>query len=175
MRRMLAGAAVLILFCSCDPGTGIVTPVLPYNPVDEGWKAVENFRYAMESQDIDLLEETLGEEFGLALMEEDWDDYDGDGIVDTTLNETVFIQTISILFDSYEVIELNLEGSGETVWPGDPSGETMQYQRSYDIKAWSWVGGQQEGWRRQGDTSFLCRADGTGIWHVTGIVDTTEE
>lgn len=160
---------------SCDSRTEIATPVLPHNPVDEGWKAVANLEYAFNTKDLDLLDGTLDSDFEYALPEEDWDDFDGDGIIDQSFNEEYFLQTVSIVFNGYEVIELTLSGNGEITWPEDPTGETMLYQRSYDMKAFNWVEGTQEGWRRQGETSFLCKADSTGIWHVTGVIDTTEE
>ena len=175
MNKTLLVISGAFLMASCDSGTEIITPVLPHSPVDEGWKAVENLEYAFNMKDLDLLDETLDQDFGLALQEEDWDDYDGDGIIDSSLNEEYFLQTVSCMFNGYEVIELILSGSGEIIWPGDPTGETLQYQRSYSMKAYNWVGGQQEGWSRLGETSFLCKADETGIWHVTGIEDTTEE
>lgn len=174
MRIFIAAVAAIILAAGCGTPSGIVTPVLPHDPVDEGWKAVQNFEYSFNTKDLILLEETLDPEFVLYLNEEDWFDYNGDGILDTVLTEEQYLQSISTLFETYEVIELDLNGEFESPWYGDPSGQTLQLVRSYQKKAYNWVGGQQEGFTVQGDYIFLSKPDSTGTWRITGLEDQIE-
>ena len=166
-------ALALLFVAACGTTTDLVMPVLPHDPVNEGWKAIENYQHSFNTQNTTLLDESLASEFEFLLSEEDWDDYNGDGIVDTTLTEQMYLTTISALFDSTEVIELTLTGTVENPWTGDPTGQTMQYLRSYNMKAYNWVGGQQEGWTRQGEASFLCKADSSGVWRITYLEDLT--
>lgn len=170
----MAAWSILAVAAACSSPGGIITPVLPHDPVDEGWKAVENYEYAFNTKDLALLEETLDPTFEFLLDEEDWADYDGDGITDTCFTEDFYLQNISLLFNQYEHIELTLNGTGEIPWPGDPSGETLQFDRSYSMKAYNWVGGQQEGWQRQGDVVFLAAPDSAGVWRITRVEDLLE-
>jgi len=173
-KAYIAAWAVLAAASGCSSPEGIITPVLPYDPADEGWKAVENFEHSFNMKDLALLEETLDPTFAYLLPEEDWADYDGDGIIDICFNEEYYLQTVSNVFQTYEIIEFTLYGNGETTWPGDPSGQTMQYERTYDIWVYNWAGGEPEGWRRQGEAVFLCRPDSSGIWRITRLDDLFE-
>ena len=164
---------LFLIFTACGDTTSIVPPVLPHDPVSEGWMALENYQYSLETQDMDLLEETLAAEFVYTLAEVDWDDYDGDGIIDTEFSRQFYLELVSQMFSSYEIIELTLEGTSATPWSGDPTGETMQYLRTCYMKAYNWVGGQQEGWMKHGDASFLCKPDSAGVWRIIERDDLT--
>lgn len=175
MKKTLLIISGALLLASCDPGTGIITPVLPHNPVDEGWKAVENYEYSFNTKDLTLLEETLDPSFLYELPESEWDDYNGDGIIDTFLTKELYLQTISALFSSYEVVELNLNGDSEFTWAGDSTGSTLILFRDYDKTAYNWVGGQQEGFTELGSIVFLTKPDTTGSWKITSITEQPEQ
>lgn len=170
----MAAGAIFAVAAACSSPEGIITPVLPHDPVDEAWKAIDNYEYSFNTKDLALLEETLDQSLVFLLDEEDWDDYNGDGIIETCFQEEYYLQTVSLVFNQYEIIELVLNGSSESPWPGDPSGETLLFDRSYSMKAHNWVGGQQEGWLRVGDVVFLAAPDSAGVWRITQIEDLLE-
>lgn len=170
-RKMLS-VFCLLPFLACDSSTGIVPPVLPHDPVDQGWKAVENLEYAFNQRDSELLDETLDPTFLILLPEEEWDDYNGDGIMDTTLTRELYFSGVIDLFQEYESVELDLQGSDEEHWQGDPSGETMQYPRVYLMEVSQ---GTQDGWTISGDTILRCRPDSSGTWRVTWIEYSQDE
>ncbi len=170
--KITAALFLILIFTACGDNTGITLPVLPHDPVDEGWKVVENYAYGMETKDIALLEETLDPDLVYQLQEDDWDDYNGDGIIDTTFTRELHLEFLSQTFNMYEYIELSLSGNTENPWPDDPAGETMQYLRTFDMKAYYYdEDNVQQGWREQGEASFLCKPDSAGIWRITGIED----
>ncbi len=75
---LLAGSA-----CLFSPDKGEDPPESGYyTPADSAWKVLHNFQLAYETQNIDAYLDCLHEEFEFILLEVDWDDYDGDGIID---------------------------------------------------------------------------------------------
>ena len=136
---------------------------------------MDNYEYSFNVKDITLLEETLDPTFLYELPESEWDDYNGDGIIDTVLTKELYLQWISVLFSSYEVVELNLNGDSEYVWAGDPSGETLQLLRAYQKKAYNWVGGVQEGFVEQGNITFLVKSETSGSWKILSIFEQVEQ
>lgn len=170
MGRTLLIISAVFLMTSCDSSTGVITS----DPVDQGWKAVDNYEYSFNTKDLALLEETLDPTFEFWLSEEEWDDYNGDGIVDTVLTKEMYLQFVSSLFNTYEMIELNLDGDNEDVWYGDTTGETLQLVRSFQKKAYNWVGGEPEGFTEQGIILFLSKPDTSGSWRITSVTEQTE-
>lgn len=164
-------AVFFIMFLSCDSSTGIVPPVLPHSPVNQGWKAVENLEFAFNQRNSELLDETLDPSFLFFLPEEEWGDYNGDGIIDTTLTREMFISAAVSLFQRYGSVELEYTGSSETPWAGDSTGATMMYPRVYFMEVSQ---GTQEGWTRNGVTTIRCRPDSSGTWQVTWIDDSPD-
>ncbi|HPR22879.1 MAG TPA: hypothetical protein P5207_00160 [Candidatus Sabulitectum sp.] len=165
-------ATLFLLFPACDDSTGIIPPVLPHNPVDQGWKAVENLEYAFNQRDSELLDETLDPNFLFLLPEEEWDDYNGDGIVDTTLTRELFMSSAVNLFQEYGSVELEFSGSSENPWAGDTTGTTMMYVRDYFMEVSQ---GTQEGWTTTGQTILHCRPDSSETWRVTWIEYSQDE
>lgn len=171
MVRYTVTGVFLLLFRSCDSSTGIVPPVLPHSPVNQGWKAVENLEFAFNQRNSELLYETLDPAFLFLLPEEEWDDYNGDGIMDSTLTREVFMSAALSLFQKYGSVELEYTGSSEIPWAGDSTGATMMYPRLYFMEVSQ---GTQEGWARTGVTTIRCRPDSTDTWRVTWIHDTPD-
>ncbi len=170
-RKMLS-VFFLLPFLACDSSTGIVPPVLPHDPVDQGWKAVENLEYAFNQRDSELLDETLDPAFLFLLPEEEWDDYNGDGITDTTLTRELFMSAAVNLFQEYGSVVLEYAGSSESTWYGDSTGATMMYPRVYLMEVSQ---GTQEGWTITGYTIIRCRPDSSDTWRVTWIEYSQDE
>lgn len=162
---------ILITACSSN-ATGITTPMLPHDPVNEGWKAIDNYECAYNTQDIDLLAATLDTGFLHLLLETDWDDYNGDGIVDSTWGYDLELSFAEELFSNYEYCELYLAGEEEYTWPDDPSGESIAYPRGFHLKYYNINPDQTiTGFTEVGQFILVCKPDSTGIWHLTHLID----
>jgi len=165
--RFVLSCLLLVLLCSCgNNATGISPPVLPHDPVNAAWKAVENFQYSYNTQDIDLLGITLDPDFMHHLEEEYWDDYDGDGIIDTYLDLDLELLFTEAFFDTAEMIELTLNGDDEQTWPDDSLAWALELPRVYGMKVYYDAGGPYQGSQVSGTISFICRPDSDEEWRI---------
>jgi len=166
--RLILACLLVILLCSCgSDATGISPPVLPHDPVDATWKAVENFEYAYDTQDIALVLATLDPDFMHHLDEEDWADYDGDGIIDTFFDLELEQLFTEYLFNAAEEIEMTFTGDDEWVWSGDTTGQSLELPRIFDLKVyWKTGSGPYQGSQVSGAASFICRPDADDEWRI---------
>ncbi|MCK5130812.1 MAG: hypothetical protein KAR40_01505 [Candidatus Sabulitectum sp.] len=171
MKRVLTIIITLsLILAACGSNaTGIVTPVLPYNPVNEGWKAIENYKYAYNTRDANLLAATLDSEFLHLLKEEDWGDYNGDGTIDSTWGYDLEMTNAQILFSSCEAIELTLEGLWYYPWPADSTSESIAFPRNYRMKMY--YSYPDSGAVETGQFTMVCRPDSTDTWYLTHLID----
>lgn len=169
---LLAGTACLF---SPDSGEGTGDPGY-YTPADSAWKVLHNFQLAYQTQNLDAYLNCLHEEFEFILLEVDWDDYDGDGIEDQSWGRDIEEEFTTNMFNSQEaeVIELTLNGNSEQPWYGDPTGQTLQLVRSFDLKVYYWDGDEQKGYRAQGDAIFLCKPDENDEYQIWQWQDLSE-
>ncbi len=178
---MLKAATVLVtislILAACGSNAaGIITPVLPHDPVNEGWKVIDNYEYAYNTRDAALLAVTLDKGFLHHLLEEDWDDYNGDGVIDSTWDYDIELSIAEGYFSGYECCELYLEGEEQYTWPDDPSGESLAYPRSYQLKCHNFDPDQgYTGFIQNGEFILVCKPDSTGIWHLTHLIEQTEQ
>ncbi|MCD4707475.1 MAG: hypothetical protein K8S62_07030 [Candidatus Sabulitectum sp.] len=155
----------LILTAACSSSaTGIATPVL----ADEAWKAVENYEYAYDTRDLSLLCETLDPEFLHHLLEEDWDDYNGDGTIDSNWDYDLEISLAQSLFSTCDSIDLTLTGLWYYPWPSDPSGESIAYPRHYTMELQI---NPDSIITETGQYTIVCRPDSTDDWRITHLID----
>lgn len=170
-RKLVPLITLILIIAACGDTAGITTPVLPHSPVNQCWKALENFEYSYNTSDITLLDATLDLDFQWVLAETDWDDYNGDGIIDTCFTRDMYLSMTSDLFTGAETIELTLEGSGEVVWPGDSTGQTIESVRSFNLEV---MYPDSSGFVSQGEWSILARPDSTDDWNLFRVTDLTE-
>lgn len=149
-----------------------------YSPADSAWKVLANFQLAYQTRNLDAYLDCLHEEFEFVLLETDWDDYDGDGIIDESWGRDIEEEFTTNMFSSSdaEYIELTLNGSTETTWFGDSTGVTKQLVRAFDLKVYYYdEDNVQQGWRAQGDAIFLVKPNSAGeyqIWRWTDLSET---
>lgn len=143
--------------------------MLPYNPVDEGWKVLDNYEYAYNTKDADLLGATLDTQFLHHLLPEDWADYNGDGVIDSTWNYELEMYFEEALFAAYTNIEFYLTGEEQYTWTEDPSGESIAFPRDFDLKAYDTD--PLTGIRETGQFILVCKPDTSNIWHLTHLID----
>ena len=169
---VLAGSA-----CLFSPDNGDVAPPSGYHsPVDSAYKVLENFQLAYQTKNIDRYMDCLHEEFEFMLLEVDWNDYTGNGEIDESWGRDIEESFTTNMFSSpdAEIIELILEGNSETVWYGDPTGETLQLVRSFDLKVYYWDDDEQKGFRAAGNAVFLVKPNEDGDYQIWQWQDQSE-
>ncbi len=142
-----------------------------YYPVDSAWKAVKNLEYAYVARSIDHYMDCFRDDFEFHLLEVDWDDYNGDGIIDEYWGidlEEAFTET---MFDRVNSIELSLSGDSQQPWSGDSTGQSLMLTRTFDLKVYA----DPQGYRASGTALFICRQDTTtGDWYIWQWWDQSE-
>jgi hypothetical protein len=137
-----------------------------HNPVDSAYKVLENLEYAYTSRDIVHYLNCFRDDFEFHLMEIDWDDYDGDGTIDTYWGLDQEEAFHILMFNNVSSIDLSLDGNQESPWNGDPTGQSYQLLRTFDLKVYTNTA-QSNGYRATGSALFICRPDtNTGEWYI---------
>jgi len=139
-RMILIGSFVAVIAGCGSDATGIYPPVLPHSPVNAAWKAVENLEYAYITMDLDLVEATLDPDFFHHLDEEDWGDYNGDGIIDTYWRMDMEMWWFEDLFDTANEIDMTFSGEDEYPWEEDSTGQSLALPRTFCVMVWFEIG-----------------------------------
>ncbi len=163
--------AVIVSGCwnPFSPKTGPGPPPLLYHtPVDSAYKVLENLQFAYISRDIGHYLNCFRDDFEFHLQEIDWDDYNGDGTVDTywglDLEEDFHIN----MFGSSRVIsiDLTLSGTAQSPWTGDSTGQAQQLPRTFSLKVYT-DEAKSDGYIAAGSALFICREDSSsGEWYI---------
>ncbi len=173
----MAVLAVSILLAGCwnpfSPDTSTGEGFQYWTPVDSAYKVLENLEYAYVSRDIDHYMACFRDDFEFHLLEVDWDDYDGDGIVDEYWGIDLEEACHEQMFNSVSSIELTLSGNSQSPWTGDSTGRSLQLTRTFDLKVYTSENPPQ-GYRASGDALFICRQDSTGEWYIWQWWDQSE-
>ena len=159
--------AVIVSGCwnPFSPSTDPDPPTVQYHvPVDSAYKALENLQYAYVSRDIGHYLDCFRDDFEFHLQEIDWDDYDGDGVIDEYWGLDMEEEFHINMFNSTNVttIDLTLSGTQESPWTGDSTGQALQLSRTFDLKVFA----EPQGFMASGTALFICREDSTGEWYI---------
>ncbi len=161
--------AAVIIVAGCwnpfSPDTEEGEQIQYYSPVDSAWKTLKNLEYAYISRDIDHYLSCFREDFEFHLLEVDFYDYDGDGLIDEYWGIDSEEEFHISMFNSVSAIELTLSGTQESPWTGDSTGQSYQLPRTFDLKVYT-DGAHTTGYRASGSALFVCREDSTGEWYV---------
>ncbi len=168
--RILMAAALLLAVQACDPPGGAqgADP-----PLDSLQMLADSLERAWDDEDADLLDWCLSDDFRRNLPVDDWDDYDGDGIIDTSWSESLELQFAGILFDGTRDVLFDLTGDSAAAWPGDPSGESWIIHRAYVLTAAPDSAGG-DSLTSYGSAVMACRVDASGILRVWQLWSTPD-
>ncbi len=158
-------AAIIVTGCwnPFSPDTGEPSPVQYYSPVDSAWKVLKNLEYSYISKDVNHYLACFRDDFEFHLLEVDFYDYDGDGVLDEYWGIDSEEEYHIAMFNSVSSIELTLSGTTEYPWTGDTLLTSYALPRTFDLKVYT-VG--VEGFCASGSALFVCRPDSTGEWYV---------
>lgn len=159
--------AVIVSGCwnPFSPDTEPGDEIQYHSPVDSAYKALENLQYAYISRDIDHYMDCFRDDFEFHLLEIDWDDYNGDGLIDEYWGLDLEEEFHILMFDNVFSIELLLSGTSQSPWTGDSTGLSLQLQRTFDLKVYT-NEAHSDGYRASGSALFICREDSTGEWYI---------
>ncbi len=159
-----------------DPEVGGGSGVQYYNPCDSAWKVLKNLEYAYQSKDLDHYLACFRSDFEFHLLEVDWDDYNGDGIIDEYWGRDLEEEFHEAMFGFVDDIELTLDGTASWPWSGDSTGQSWELQRTFELKVWYTLPGSPwEGSQASGMAIFICRTDTTtGEWYIWKWYDQSE-
>jgi len=151
-------------------------PPLYYSPADSAWKVLANPQMAYVNRDHDHYMQCFRDDFEFHLLEQDWDDYNGDGIIDTYWGLDKEDEFHEAMFNGVELIELTFTGTQEYPWMSDPSGISLCLPRTFDLKVYTSIGGSGgvTGYRASGSAQFICRPDEDGEWYIWQWFDESE-
>ncbi len=171
-RGAIASVALLLLLTGClfSPKSTEEPPEpLYYEPADSAWKVVMNLQLAYVNRDHAQYMKCFRQDFEFHLLEVDWDDYDGDGIVDEYWGYDIEDLSSQNMFNATEQIELTLTGNAIHPWMGDSTGGNWALPRTFDLKVYTSLGSPSEppqGFRASGQAIFICRLDDEGEWYI---------
>ena len=158
--------AVIVSGCwnPFSPNTGSPPPVQYWNPVDSAYKVLENLEYAYISRDIGHYLDCFRDDFEFHLLEIDWDDYNGDGLIDEYWGLDMEEEFHISMFNSTNVttIDLTINGISQSPWTGDSTGQAQQLDRTFNLKVYA----EPQGFMASGSALFICREDSTGEWYI---------
>ncbi len=140
-------------------------PIQYHNPVDSAYKVLENLQYAYISRDIGHYLACFRDDFEFHLLEIDWADYTGNGVIDEYWGLDLEEEFTTSMFNSTNVttIDLTLSGSSQYPWTGDSTGQSLQLDRTFNLKVYTLDGG----FIASGTALFICREDtSSGEWYI---------
>ena len=134
-----------------------------YVPADSAWKVLENLEYSYASMDIDRYIACFRSDFEFHLLEVDWDDYTGNGVIDEYWGLALEEEYHIAMFNYVSSIDLTLSGDSEFSWSGDPTGMALALPRTFDLKVYT---DGVNGYCASGSALFICREDEAGEWYI---------
>ncbi len=168
MRRLtevpLISISSLLIISGCGPGSQEI--------VIEPWETLlADLEYAWTAMDISALENCLRNDFMHHLQEEDWADYNGDGIIDEYWGLEIELDFAESAFTQADSIYFSLSGGDSFTWSGDSTGQSMEMPRVLTREIFF-----------PGDTTlevrpviFICRPDTQGKWYIWQWFDLEEQ
>jgi hypothetical protein len=174
-----ASVAAVLTSSGCwnpvNPATGDPDTPEYYTNVDSAWKVVKNLEYAYQARDLDHYMDCFRDDFEFHLLEVDWDDYDGDGVIDEYWGLDLEEQFHEAMFGFVDEIDLTLTGISEWPWSGDSTGQSLELDRTFDLKVYYTIpGSPYEGSQASGQAMFICRPDSSGQWYIWQWFDLSE-
>jgi hypothetical protein len=168
-RSALLPAAMLALIACGSP----TEPALPDGPYQTVGSVLDSLEASYNSMDLESYLDCFRDDFQFHLKQEDYYDYDGDGIIDSLWGLDLETSFHEALFTIATGVELTLEGTEESVWSGDSTGATLLLTRAFDLIVYV-DSAHSTGYHASGSALFLCRQDAQNSWYVWQWFDESE-
>ena len=161
--RIIFITVLASLAFSCSSVTG------SESDTEQALEVLEKYQTAYTNQDILLLDSIHATDFFHTLLETDWADYDGDGVIDTGFNRELELEFTEVLFSNWDAFSLEFSGEESYTWPDDPSGESIAFPRATTITMWNFFQAQEE--IEYKDLIFVCKPDDNDLWQLTNLIE----
>jgi len=160
---------LIIAACTTTTEPDPYVPPSPLEP-DSAWKVVWNLEFAYKCKDLNDYLACFRDDFIFHLSP--LSSQPPDTIWGFDLEE----QFHQGMFSFVDDIDLTLSGSAEWLWSGDSTDQSLELQRTFDLKVYYTIpGSPYEGSMAAGQTSFICRPDSNGIWYIWQWFDGSEQ
>ncbi len=165
--RIIFITVLASLAFSCSNVTG--SDPAEQSDTEQALEVLEKYQTAYANQDMLLLDSIHATDFLHHLLETDWDDYDGDGVIDTAFNKELELQFTEDLFSNWDAFNLELSGDESYIWPDDPSGKSIAFPRATTLTMWNFFPALEE--IEYKDLIFVCKPDSNDIWQLTNLIE----
>ena len=130
-----------------------------------------DLEHAWNAMDINSLESCFRDDFMHHMQEEDWGDYNGDGIIDEYWGLEIELDLAEFVFTQADSITFSLSGGASSIWSGDSTGQSIETPRILTKEIFS-----------PGDTTLevrpvtlICRPDSQNEWYIWQWFDGEEQ
>ncbi|MCK5115296.1 MAG: hypothetical protein KAR44_01770 [Candidatus Aegiribacteria sp.] len=168
MRRLTNVALILISLFLIISGCGSSNQEIIIEPWDI---LLADLEYAWVTMDINALEDCFRDDFMHHLQEVDWDDYNGDGVIDEYWGLEIELDFAEFAFAEADSIYFSLSGGESSIWSGDSTGQSIETPRILTREIFS-----------PGDTTLevrpvtlICRPDYQNEWYIWQWFDGEEQ
>ncbi len=121
-----------------------------------------DLEYAWITMDIYALEICFRDDFMHHLQEEDWDDYNGDGIIDEYWGLEIELEFAELAFAEADSIDFSLSGGESYQWAGDSTGQSIEMPRILTREIYF----PSDTTLEVRPVTFICRPDSQGDWYI---------
>lgn len=140
--------------------------------VIEPWEILlNNLEYAWNTMNINTLEDCFRDDFMHHLQEVDWDDYNGDGIIDEYWGLEIELDFAESAFTQADSIYFSLSGGNSSQWSGDSTGQSIEMPRVLTREIFS----PSDTTLEVRPVTFICRPDTQGDWYIWQWFDGEEQ
>ena len=168
MRRLTEVLGVFISLLLIISGCGSNNQEIVIEP----WEILlADLEYSWITMDIYSLENCFRNDFMHHLQEEDWGDYNGDGIIDEYWGLEIELEFAEMCFTGALSINFSLSGGESSQWPGDSTGQSLQMPRVLTRE----ICFASDTTLEVRSVTFICRPDSQNEWYIWQWFDLEEQ
>ena len=156
--------SLLLIMFACGSGNQEI--------VIEPWEILQaDLEHAWNAMDINTLEDCFRDDFMHHLQPEDWDDYNGDGVIDEYWELEIELGFSELVFTEADSIDFSLSGGESSIWSGDSTGQSIQMPRILTREIFY----PSDTTLELRPVTFVCRPDSQGDWYIWQWFDEEEQ
>jgi len=168
MRRLAEVPLIFVSLVLIMSGCGSNNQEISIEP----WEILlADLEYAWMDMDIYALENCFRDDFMHYLQEEDWDDYNGNGVIDEYWGLETELEFSELAFAEADSIYFSLTGGESCTWFGDSTGQSIEIPRVLTRETYF----PSDTTLEVRPVTFICRPDSQGDWYIWQWFDGEEQ
>ncbi len=168
MRRLTEVPLIFVSLLLIISGCGSTNQEIVIEP----WEVLlADLEYAWITMDINALDNCFRDDFIHHLQEEDWGDYNGDGIIDEYWGFEIELNFAETCFDEADSTTFSLSGVESCIWSGDSTGQSLQMPRVLTRE----ICFPNDTTLEVRPVTFICRPDSQNDWYIWQWFDGEEQ